>query len=230
MKRIASVFTALIIVAIICLGVVYAKWLMPISADVGFEYTPQQTSTLTVTFDTNSVEEGYSSLSLPKVTLSQEEVASYVLPKEQFEVYDTDPSKKYYFGGWYTQSQGGVKVEEGDLASVAEGMSEITLYARWNNKASLLVTLQDLNASYDISFCLTSDDMQYLVSTSSTQTLTKTYYISPESLWSVTVEARNKSVTIDNSVSPISDGGRYSYSALINLRGTVNLPSQFSVV
>lgn len=230
MKRWVIIF---VVAALICLLVpsAYAGWVIPQTAtDVGVQsgqWIISSGSSLSVNFDSNSNLQGYSSLTQPSVTLSQ---GDYLLPYENFAVYDDDPVMAYYFGGWYTSPQGGQRVESGeDVLSCFTGQSSVTLYAHWLSKAILTVTLNDLSNFYDISFELVSGDNTCSLATSSQQTLEATYYLNPTGSWSVNASASNTSVTITSEQSSLEQGGTYSFTALVRTT-IVNIPESFEQV
>lgn len=227
MRRSAIIVCSAIVVCAACTGTALAKWLMPVKGRAGFEYR-ESASFVKVNFDCNSEAEGYSSLNF-SFEMSEGQGDSFSEAEEAFRAYDDDVHKLYYFGGMYTLPEGGERVTAENFFDYAVG-GEVTLYARWLDKACVFLTLDDLNATYDIAFSLTSGDNTYSVQTSYISLWTETLYISPQSSWQVTVSARTTSVTFGSSECPLSAGGMYSYTALINSRAIVNLPSSFLVV
>lgn len=68
--RVLTIITViLLLVAVIFSVTAAAMWRVPLTVDVGFEYTGGQTSSLTLHFDSNSQEEGYASLTSPPFNL-----------------------------------------------------------------------------------------------------------------------------------------------------------------
>ena len=202
--RVLTIITVILLFAAVILSVTAAAtWHVPLTVDVGFEYTGGQTSTLTVYFDSNSQDEGYASLTQSAAELEGEQIAGYVPPTEAFTVNDCDPDLKYYFGGWSTQPDGGVIIDENNtVASVGDGLSELTLYAVWLDKAEVSVTLQDTNyISYDISFNLAiNEESAISYQTTGQQTLTFSCYLAPDNIWSMNFAAGARTSVIDSQI------------------------------
>ena len=138
-KAAAFVAAALIAVTLpaLFLPSAAAEWVVPLVDIVGFEYTGG--ADCTVNFNVNTAESGYAALEIPPVKLTKEQAESYVLPDET-QAYDGDTDMRYFFGGWQTEPAGGKLISDGAaLAELFEGSAEITLYARWLNKAELTV-------------------------------------------------------------------------------------------
>ncbi len=227
MKKLIAVLSV-IVCAALCAGTIataYASWHIEDTREVGFNYIPAgEEGFITVTFINDTDFEDYSLLSQPQASISQDGLASYVLPEENMSVYDGDAAKPYYFGGWYTSQSGGERVE--NLASF-ESATQIVLYARWEEKAVLDVTLNDISQTNDIAFVLQTTSQYSLQS--SYGIVTQSYYISPESQWSITISAGSQSVSITSATTTLAQGQRYSYAALTRM-SIINLPSELTAV
>lgn len=233
MNRALKVIIISIVAALMLSAIAYSWWIVPLSAEAGFVYTGgDSSSAITVTFINDSAEEGYSSLTVADEDLTQDDIADYILPSDGMTVYDDNPYYAYYFGGWYTSAQGGQKVQYGsDIQSLFAGYTQVTLYARWLSKASLTVTLQDLNYSlYNITFSLTCGENVVELNTSGSQTLTQTYYLNPQGVWSLSCSARTTSVTIASDSEEVEEGADYSYTVLLNAAGIANVPDSFTAL
>lgn len=231
--RVLTIITViLLLVAVIFSVTASAMWRVPLTVDVGFEYTGGQTSSLTLHFDSNSQEEGYASLTQPSVQLEGEQIAGYVPPVAAFTVNDSDPNLKYYFGGWSTLPDGGVIIDENNtVASVSDGLSELTLYAVWLEKAEVSVTLQDNSyVWYNLTFTLTIDGAQVLsCQTADSQTIKFVCYISPTSAWTMNFSAGSRTSTIDSSTSALEGGASYTALAqTINM--VISLPASLTEI
>ena len=230
--RVLTIITViLLLVAVIFSVTAAAMWRVPLTVDVGFEYTGGQTSPLTVHFDSNSQEEGYASLTQPSVQLEGEQIAGYVPPVAAFTVNDSDPDLKYYFGGWSTLPDGGVIIDENNtVASVSDGLSELTLYAVWLEKAEVSVTLQDTNyISYDISFHLAINEGSAIsYQTTGQQTLTFSCYLAPDNIWSMNFAAGTRTSVIDSQSAQLESGAKYSVTATVTI--VVVLPTELTKV
>lgn len=230
--RVLTIITViLLLVAVIFSVTAAAMWRVPLTVDVGFEYTGGQTSPLTVHFDSNSQEEGYASLTQPSVQLEGEQIAGYVPPVAAFTVNDSDPDLKYYFGGWSTLPDGGVIIDENNtVASVSDGLSELTLYAVWLEKAEVSVTLQDTNyISYDISFNLAINEGSAIsYQTTGQQTLTFSCYLAPDNIWSMNFAAGTRTSVIDSQSAQLESGAKYSVTATVTI--VVVLPTELTKV
>ena len=225
MKRGAAII--LIFAAAVCVGALSASaaWLIPLVTKVDFEYETQTPSQVAVNFVVNTSEPGYGGLAQPQTYIPYEQLSSPTLPDDGVTVYDDDPERRLYFAGWYTSSEGGERVDENyDLAPLVQN-GEITLYARWGEKAVLNVTLNDLSAVYDINFILLSGTNQAEINSAYVQSAV--YYLNPEGAWSITVSAGSQTVQITSSQNAVTAGGVYYYSALVR-NAIINLPSQFT--
>lgn len=224
-KAAAFVAAALIAVTLpaLFLPSAAAEWVVPLVDIVGFEYTGG--ADCTVNFNVNTAESGYATIEVPPVKLTKEQAESYVLPDET-QAYDGDTDMRYFFGGWQTEPAGGKLISDGAaLAELFEGSDEITLYARWLNKAELTVTLNDMSiSSFGIQFELSTSGDALNVATVGSAVAERVVYLAPDD-WKISVAARTSSVVITPEQSPVEEGARYTYSAFINRIGTVNLPS-----
>ena len=228
--RVLTIITVILLFVAVIFSVTAAgMWRVPLTVDVGFEYTGGQTSSLTLHFDSNSQEEGYASLTQPSVQLEGEQIAGYVPLSAAFTVNDSDPNLKYYFGGWSTLPDGGVIIDENNtVASVSDGLSELTLYAVWLEKAEVSVTLQDTNyISYDISFNLAiNEESAISYQTTGQQTLTFSCFLAPDNIWSMNFAAGTRTSVIDSQSAQLESGAKYSVTATVTI--VVVLPTELT--
>lgn len=105
--------------------VLYAHW----SGDGSIS---ENDAEVTVTFDANGGQLSYSaSDNAVEVSSDKTSATKVVIAGEAYGTLPTASNDKYDFAGWYTEKNGGTKVDATTIVSISENH---TIYARWSNK------------------------------------------------------------------------------------------------
>lgn len=225
MKKALVASAAIVCAAII--SVAAARWVLPVTGVVGFNYTDD--SFITVHFDINNSEDEYSQLAPESIEISCELAQSYIPDAQGCSVYDGDARRGYVFDGWYTSPEGGERVgEDITLQDAADGAEEVTLYAHWKDKCAVQIMIIDNNfASVDgqFSFCWTDGgtEQSEFCASASTGTFTFTYYVAEGQIWRIDVFMPTGEKSVEGV--PAEQGHFYSYTITVYSYGGVTAPS-----
>ena len=218
----AAVVAAAVAAAMLCLPLASAHWIIPASIGVGFEYTGG--AGINVSFNANSTQSDYSALSAPDIVLPSSEEG--FLADYGFNKYNDSLSHPLYFGGWYTAPQGGSLIKTYGQAVAASEDGSLSLYARWESKAILTVSLQDLNYNlYNISFELICGESAVSLQTYATQTIENIYYVNPVLSWRLSASARSSKVELGSDNCALTAGQGYLFTAKILSSGIAKIDS-----
>ncbi len=226
MKKAAIALAAA--VCAVAVPVAAAGWVIPATQTVGFSYTGGEY--ISVSFNANNADENYSQLAPQEERVALSVAESYIPSAEECSIYDFDAEKAYVFDGWYTLPEGGERVGgEVTLLKAADGRESITLYAHWQQKSALKITIKDnCYSGVDGSCTLFWQDGQNewnsaLCASAEAGTFDFIYYINPAQKWKIISHLASG----DRELSGVSlsEGRTYSFSITVYATGIISASS-----
>ena len=223
-----AVVAIILIACAATLSVAAARWIVPVTEVVGFNYTGS--AYINVSFDVNNSADGYAQLAPSEEKVSGNLADSYVPDGQACAIYDSDARFEYVFDGWYTLPEGGKKVgEDITLLQAADGANQVTLYAHWKSKCPVEIIIDDKNFNVvdgQCTFYWTGADGQEFgeyCTSSQTGTFTYQFFIAEGQSWRISTSTAAGEKLLEGV--PVEYGHSYSYKITIYATGIVSAPS-----